>query len=109
MHRTDLLDANFKSCQLFASMLVRHGIKLYVFEGEANPEAMSAYDPGERMRRETQERFEAMATRVGFTYVPSSQMPHFAIKDFADAVHLDSDAEKRFSLYLASYLKERGL
>jgi len=105
IHRTSLLEANFKAFRRFAVLMHQKGIQLYVFEGGSNPEAMSSYDPVGSMHRETNKRFTKMAEETGFVYIPSSQMPVFVSNDFADAVHLNANAKKIFSRYLASYLR----
>jgi hypothetical protein len=103
IRRTRLLEANFRSFNRFADTLSNHGVALVVFEGHTNPEAMANVNPA--FRSETRQRIHRMAGIAGFTYVDETDMPALTAADFQDAYHLNDEARKRFTLYLADFLK----
>jgi len=102
VRRTELVEANFKAFRYFASLMVSKRIKLIVFEGKTNPMVSAAYNPA--FREETREQLRLMASEIGFTYVPESEMPRFTPDDYTDAYHLNKSARAQFTTFLVEYI-----
>lgn len=104
IRRTRLVAANFRAFRSFVRHVTSRGIRVLVFEGATNALYTSAYDP--RFRVETRERLQDMAREERFVYVDEGQMPVFGAGDFCDAYHLNRQARRRFTTYLATRLRE---
>lgn len=97
---TELVDANFKIFEMFAEALRNYHVRLYVFEGQSNPLVTDVYPI--RYRRETRQRFVEMARRQGFQYITQDEIPRYGPEDFVDGYHLDQEASRSFTRFLAA-------
>ena len=99
----ELVEANFRSFQMFAELQKKQQARLVVLEGQVHPAARTAYDTDD-LQQATRERLKAMAAETEFTYIANEQMPEFGSDDFADAYHLNATGRKKLSTFLSTVL-----
>ena len=101
-----LVDANFRSFELFAAELKSRSIELVVIEGHVHPEARRAYDR-EGMQEKTRTALAKLAKQLDFPYIDQNHQPQFSEHDFGDAYHLNSSGRLKLTEILLSCLEER--
>lgn len=102
IHRSQMLEVNFRCFEQFALACQEANIELIVFEGQSHPLAVQAYDVN--YKTETRKRLSDLSQSCDFRFYDYHEIPHFTDEEFGDAYHLNSHGQKRWTKFLGQTL-----